>query len=489
MKSLLIMLALLSALTGCNKQSDPIDPQIEEPDTTGTDAYPYTYEYYYDPSIFPNPERGLMDRSTFRYRGETNWEGRIIPQSTFDDCRANGYTTIWLYFGLEGYHDKPMPNGFISILEQDFNLCRENGVKLMVRFMYSSDTNTSPRDADLDMILVHMDQVKDVINNNKDVVFCLQFGWVGTFGETAYSNYFGGTDVTVQSDPENMAKRAQVVNAMIDKFDSEIMIQLRYPKDWIALNDPYWTLNDTLTMAEAYSGSKKARIGFYNDSYLYDYRDRGTYAPDQYIHEYKEIVRAAAKYTPLVGESSGLKSGAEYAYYQPDSVYYLSELRGLTALYDLYHPDVINYWKSNGVWDNLQKRMGYRYQLTSVSLSDTAFTVSDTLHYKLNILNTGFNQAFNPKDCEMVFTSADDTVIVDMQEDVRRWWKGKTTVVDKYVVIDDRFSSTMYTMQLRISDAYPSIKNDTRYCIRLANTGMWNQQTGNNNLGIKVTIE
>ena len=440
--------------------------------------------YQYDNSDFYNPERGLVKQSSIRYNGGSNYANSGLTKSYIESNLVNKkISIIWRYYGLQDWHNKPIPQEFLQILNNDLNVCRETGIKIIPRFIYSSSTSTNPVDADINQVMAHLDQIEPIFKNNADVILTWQAGFIGAWGEWAYSDYYGATGVTYK-DSLNMSKRRKIIQRLLEIMPESRTISIRYPRDKQGCTYPYLSVpSDTLTKNTAFSGDYKARVGYYNDSYLYDDSDRGTYIPSNQIWQMREYVIGDSKYLPFGGETSGFVTDK---YYKPTEVFKWCDLFNLSYLHDIYHPDVVNYWKQNNVWDSLVLRLGYRFHLKEGFFSPSV-KIGENFQYKFVIENQGFTSPFNPRDCELVFIGNDKTIRKKINTDPRHWREG-TTIVEGNILIDNQFNSGSYDIYLNLPDPEPTLNTDPRYSIRLANKNAWDGNKGYNNLNFSVSI-
>ncbi|MEB0288880.1 DUF4874 domain-containing protein, partial [Cryobacterium sp. 10S3] len=68
---------------------------------------------------------------------------------------------------------------------------------------------------------------------NADVIACVQLGFIGTWGEQYYSDFFGDASPNAAQGKlldQNWKDRIEVIKAMLDAVPADRMIQLRYPQ-------------------------------------------------------------------------------------------------------------------------------------------------------------------------------------------------------------------------------------------------------------------
>ena len=110
-------------------------------------------------------------------------------------------TLVFRDIVFKGYTDKNLPQDLLDNISNDFDAAREAGVKFILRFCYTV-TQTAAAcpegficppygDAPKNIVLNQIAQLKPLLQDNADVIACMQMGFVGTWGENYYSDYFG----------------------------------------------------------------------------------------------------------------------------------------------------------------------------------------------------------------------------------------------------------------------------------------------------------
>jgi len=76
----------------------------------------------------------------------------------------------------------------------------------------------------------------------------------------------------------------------------------------------------------------------------------------------------------------------------------------------------------------------------------------------------------------------------DINTDVRKWYSGKISL-DIKTALPANMPRGDYEVLLFLPDASPSLAARPEYAIRFANENVWEEQTGYNNLGLKIHVE
>ena len=122
-------------------------------------------------------------------------------------------------------------------------------------------TNDAPKDGPTkEWILNHIEQLKPIIAANEDVIYVLQAGFIGAWGEWHSATHIAADDLVT---------RAEILGKLLELLPPDRMTQVRVP--WYKHKlIPYITGKpcSTLTAETAFSGIPEARIGFHNDGIL-----------------------------------------------------------------------------------------------------------------------------------------------------------------------------------------------------------------------------
>ena len=144
----------------------------------------------------------------------------------------------------------PISSAYLSAMQADFNKIRNAGLKCIVRFAYSDNDAAGQRDASKAQILAHILQVKPILNTNIDVISIMQAGFIGTWGEWYYTDFFGMSPTAT-----DYANRKEVVDGILSALPVSRMVQIRTP----SLKQKMYNSTSALTQSQAYSGTNIAQ--------------------------------------------------------------------------------------------------------------------------------------------------------------------------------------------------------------------------------------
>jgi hypothetical protein len=243
-----------------------------------------------------------------------------------------------------------------------------------------------------------------------------------------------------------------------------------------------------LTEENAYNGSTQARLGFYDDNYAGDVNHWGFFYA--WPEPEKEFVAADAKYVIMEGEVS---AATDY-----NMKYGPGELKKYN--YSAFHyggdgwAKVKKAWKDAGVYDDVSRKLGYRFRLVSANMPKK-LSAKAIFNMSIKMTNDGFARIMNPRKVEIIFRNRDSgkkyVMDIDNGKGNRLWLPGagetKTLNISKN--LPTGIQPGNYDLLLNLPDPYPSIHDRPEYSIRLANKDIWEEQTGYNSLlaSIKIT--
>jgi len=420
--------------------------------------------YLSSDALFPNPERGFYKYSDT----ELGTKPTVISESTMQQYRAQNITLLFRYFYLRSFTDKPLTQEALDQIDADMAVLRKTGMKCVMRFAYTSDMNG--KDAPLEVILQHLDQLKPVFEKNADVIAMLQAGFIGAWGEWYYSS----------NNLKTPAIRAAILNKMLEVLPVKRMIQVRtpvYKTDYIQRTTP-------LQRTEAFSGSKAARIGHHNDCFMASPTDYGTYAN---VEAEKSYINNEGVYLPVGGETCP-PDGVDPA----DCQKALSEMRTLRWSYlnEDYYRGVNDKWKTQGCMDMIIRDMGYRIALKSATYTNE-ITQGGTMNIHIKLNNLGYASMYNPRKVEIVLINEDtsEVFIAETNEDPRFWRPETLSEVKLSLGIPKDMPEGGYYLHLNLPDPEPLLYSNPDFSVQLANKDVWDPKTGYNNLYQLIKIK
>jgi len=394
---------------------------------TATVRFPHTDQ------VVPNPERGLFV------------DVDLIKGRDFSYVRAQGYTLGFAGVRLDDYRGDVLPIAFLDALTQGFAAVRAAGIKVILRFVYNDVLGGE--DASRSQILVHLAQLRPILEANADVIAVMDAGFIGAWGEWHSST----------NRLDNAAARYEILAAILDALPASRSATVRSP---IYKRQAF---GGPLDAARAFDGSAAARVGHHNSCFLASDTDQGTYADP--VESWKDFVAAEGRFTPVGGETCALdppRTNCETA---------IAELARLhwSFLNAQYHRDVLATWQSQGCYQRIARDLGYRIELDSVSY-DERVAPGGVLHVTIHLANTGYAAMYNARP---VYITLDDWS-AQIPVDPRRWEPGKPVTISARLRVPADAKPGRHRLGLWLPDADVRLRAPEvvgAYSVRLPNAG------------------
>lgn len=453
MKHLLILFCLfLNVASSCQS-----DGGSDKEETAGQEKVTYTASN----EVFTNPERGFM------HTWQVNSEGAAITAASLNNLKKENVSLILRLYYLEKFKTTALSQTQLDLIKTDFSRLRDAGLKCVLRFAYTDAQDGS--DASVAVISGHLDQLKPILEENKDVIAFVQAGFVGAWGEWYYTT----NQLTTP------ANKKLILDKLLESFPKEIKIQVRTPK----IKQDFVATTTAMDATVGYGTTNTARLGFHNDCFMASVDDYGTY---QNVTTEKTYVSNEALFVPTGGETC-----------PPTNVPVAScsiaekEMTLLKWTYlnlDYYGP-VLQEWRNNNCFTDFERKLGYRLALATSSIKKEV-TLNGTLEFNALINNSGFAPVYNTKNAFLIFRStANGTVYKKkLNFDVRKVAPRVSYDLKESVSLSD-IPAGSYELLLKIEDSSSKLSDRPDYSIRLANTGVWEAATGFNKLSQTVIIK
>ena len=434
-----------------------------------------------DNTAFSNPERGFITMLTKKL-SKSSPCGVKGSESTLNGKKSSENMSIVLvhYYLNNFISTETIPTEVLNGFDEDMAVLRDLGMKAIIRFSYSQKTYEkngveTAQDPTLAIAKSHIEQYKSHWQANADVIFCFQAGIVGAWGEWYYSDHYGNQQSTINS------SRRQIVDALLAAVPADRCVQLRTP----LFKTGYVKSTAPLTADEAYTGTAKARLGHHNDAFLERWGDMGTYEDTA---KQKPYIAQETLYVPLGGESCILD--ADIAATNASYAATTAEMSRLhwTFIQSGYSEVVTNMWRNNGTFDELNRKMGYRFQLVNGTFGDEV-RPGGQLAVNLRIKNVGYAPLYNERPAYIVLKNGSNVYKVKLASDPRTWLpNGVVTEINENITVPSTVPAGTYQLYLYLPDAYASIADKPAYAVRFANTNVWDSSTGMNKLNASVTV-
>lgn len=490
-----------------------------------------------------NPERGLrIETLIAEPPGAKVWgksahlSGRITPgyneQWWILDAQryeAYGLTLAQTYCYLDGFMDKPLSEQKLELLQKSFDNLRKRGLKAVLRFAYEKTIGQSSG-PELQDILGHIDQLTPVIRKNADVIFVMQAGFVGAWGEWHSS---------ARGLEKDHSALAAIVARILDVLPADRMTQVRVPKykRWVLEQPILGGDHQVIDSQTAHTDIPAARIGFKNDGFLAGDTCGGTWPEPPHFsnpgNPEFDYMTNESPYLAIDGELfwadqagkvDGLKaairmrlhhyssfslahsySGKEGKPFSIDDWMQtpLTEAEILSAklpLSDGYFKDASGNETPRTQFEYIRDHLGYRIEMQRVTFPGVINTGGE-LAVEAELINRGFSTIHNPRPVLFVLIDIDGRVaeFPVRDADPRKWqpyqpgdadYKPLTHKISIKSQLPDSLKPGCYQLGLWMPDAYGSLRVDPRYAVRFANQNVpwWTDADGGYGINILAHV-
>ncbi|MEE9322692.1 MAG: DUF4832 domain-containing protein [Granulosicoccus sp.] len=414
-----------------------------------------------DDSLILNPERGLAKLMEV---GDDSIEE--VAQ-----LRDDNHTIAWGVIRLDAYrHTDVLPASKINEINRWLNAVRENRVKAVLRIVYHQSERFSSPEASIAVQEDHLSQFESaVFRPNNDVIFALQAGGFGAYGEWYYAP---GKHISA-------AARKRLLDSMFDALPGDAFVMVRTP----------WYKQEY----ESAGGSddRVYRTGYYNDCFLSSADDTGTFACYPWnescpsVSSLQSFSATDSAIVPVGGETCNDSHLNDCAATMQGMEYY-----GYSFVNSLWFSTMRSKWESQGCFEQIASRLGYRYELVSATVPDNirageGFTVSVTLK------NTGWAPMYHsrPVYIRMLDAQGNELLYYWTGAEPRNWYAGQ----QEYTFSNSFKAPTILdtssvSLSLWMPDSEPANYGIAEYAVRFANDGVWDAGNGNNVLKQYVPV-
>ncbi|MBR1808034.1 MAG: DUF4832 domain-containing protein [Paludibacteraceae bacterium] len=433
-----------------------------------------------DKTIFPNPERGFTEELN---KVVTVKNPYIIKsnESFFSNTSSlrKSMSLVVVLYNYRNFKSQDLPEEILLGFDEDMQILRQKGWKCVLRFAYT-ETESDNVDATPDWVERHLSQLKPYIEKNADVIYVMEAGFVGVWGEWYYTENYGN-----ESQHMN-ANRRRVVDALMATAPKDMFVCFRYPM----LKQEYLGDKTPLSSEEAYTGTVRARMAHHNDAFLNSWGDMGTYASsgssdDPNVRQY---ISDETLYLPNGGETNIEESAdAEKRATYEKTIDACSKYHW-TFCGSSYAQATTGKWRREGTFDEMNRRLGYRFQLRETTVSDSV-APGGKCNVTMLIKNNGFAPLYNKRVVYLVLKNGSDIYQIPLQSDPRRWLpNGCTALINEQVDIPSDIEQGRYDLYIYMPDAHASIAGNPRYAVRFANEDIWDEDTGMNSLNATIAV-
>ena len=436
-------------------------------------------------SDIKNPERGLYKMVEYKYHKRSG--GYTSATTSLTDEYDENNTLVLAQFYLFDYVDSEhIDSNGKSYIRSVLSNVRNSGKKAIVRISYNNEHPSSyHQEPTKDNIKKHLQDLAPIFTDYEDIIYVVQGGFIGTYGEWYYTSYFGpssgGVDYTIDENTDavsGFSNRKEVLEAMLAAVPPSRQIALRTPEYKQCYVNPNHV--SSWSNLSGFGTEPVNRLAFYNDAFLYGGEDMGTFHETWQRNMWKQ-------------QGAYLINGGEAPYSSKNP----SQLEGYTynavrsAIFDyhysyLHHdtghhtnpgstnPDhgslLMRHWHEQGWMPDIKKWLGYRLWMENLKITGTDFSSGSTITVRLKIHNSGAAPVINQRPMKLVLIhNGTPVVIKDNCGEIRSVSSG-TTQTFTFNVTMPQSAVSGDKLALWLPDQASGLRSRSEYSIRLANS-------------------
>ncbi len=414
----------------------------------------------------------------------------MLWQDEIDYFAYDGVTVMQSYCFLLQYHERKLTQEKLEDIEKFFQKLRQAKVKALLRFAY--ELLVWPTGATRERIMEHLEQLAPLIQKYKDVIYVLQCGFIGRFGE--FHSSFHGLE-------NDFAFHKELFETVLDILPSDRKTMVRYP----GLKVRHYG-EEPLTENEAFSNTPRSRIGHFNDGFMAGETHGYTFPPEDqdplgknrdFWYSYLD---AESKFLPMDGELFWRDMGgmalpqdtilhlrrwhydtlgmvhSHSVFDGPDSIFSIDIWKTVQIdpmfLCKNNLPIAENYFENEygkfvprSCYEYIRDHIGYRFELESAQIN----VDGKTLSAELALHNRGFSAPVNPRPLLLTLENNGTKFEFQFNTDIRKLYGGEKHLLKLSVQLPGNWHSGIWQAGLALPDASEALKHDEQFAIRLAN--------------------
>jgi hypothetical protein len=430
-----------------------------------------------DPTL-KNPERGMYFGSVPDTSGEFH---TIVPKWLWLDSVC-GQNLTW------NGHNQTGTSTVLNAYADTLEAARTGGYKVLFRPRYDKQGDNSPSDCLINGVRVfhadsktrqlnHIDAIAAMLGDYKDAVAYIQMGYLGRWGEWNTSGYSSSNAPLLYS----YTDRNEIIDRVLSSYGAEGVqpdVELRRP----------------VFAKEVIDRNSTANVGQHNDCFMTSDSDAGTYSdftgsPANFgsTAAAKAWAQSFSANSSYGGETCNLDGAERWR----SCTNMLSEPPTLHVNYlnGDYATGAVSTWTSNGCYDEIRRKLGYRFKVTRVEYTPTV-AAGGTFTVEIDIVNSGWAKLHRPRTAKVVLRSgASSTSYTPSNSGTSGWAPGTTTTL----VVTASAPSTAGTYSIRLAIPDPDAPARIPYAVKLASlrngVNVFDPTYGENNLGVSITVQ
>ena len=434
-------------------------------------------------SDIKNPERGLYKMVEYKYHKRSG--GYTSATTSLTDEYDENNTLVLAQFYLFDYVDSEhIDSNGKSYIRSVLSNVRNSGKKAIVRISYNNEHPSSyHQEPTLDHIKKHLQDLAPIFTDYEDIIYVVQGGFIGTYGEWYYTSYFGpssgGVDYTIDNNVvSGFSNRRAVLKAMLEAVPPSRQIALRTPEYKQCYVNPNHV--SSWSNLSGFGTEDVNRIAFYNDAFLYGGEDMGTFHETWQRNMWKQQGAYLINGGEAPYSSTSITQMDGYTYNNVRAAifdYHFSYLHHDTG----YHTNpnstspndgstLMRHWHKQGWMTDIKKWLGYRLWMENLKITGTNFSSGSTITVRLKIHNSGAAPVINERPMKLVLIHNGTPVVLKSNCGEIRSVASGTTETFTFNVTMPQSAVSGDKLALWLPDQADGLRDRPEYSIRLANS-------------------
>jgi hypothetical protein len=279
----------------------------------------------------------------------------------------------------------PIPAAMLAAIDAGLASFARSGVRLLIRFDYAFSF-TNGRDAPIALISTHIDQLAPILLKYRDLIFALQAGFIGEWGE--WHDSTNGND--------NAAAHKVILDKELSYFKGAFPVLVRYPQAMI-------NYAGGLTPADG--------LGIHDDYLATTEDDGGTWSPSfppsgesvnytqSQLMDYGQQISTTNMLMGELGDSYPSRQSCAAL----DAYFYKFHLQALSLHIDA-KPALADLLVSEGCIPSLLNKAGTRIELQKAVLIGNS-SANSSMSVALTMVNAGYGRVMRERPVTLVFLS------------------------------------------------------------------------------------
>jgi len=328
----------------------------------------------------------------------------ILASTTFDSNQGHDLNTIRYLLCMADFCNSSNIAPKVSELQNVLSHLKTQGKRALLRVHYSGGTNGAgvnicghyyPNTNAL--AHAHASTIAGVVNSFPEAIGFVEAGFFGPWGEWNCWGSGGCINSWADGDLFNSGHRRDFAAHLATVLSSQIPLLLRRP---------VFKLEGKPVVADS------DRVGLHNDCFLTTYNsweiDFWTYSADFGGYNYGSTTTQEL-WNQTAAMSHSIPMGGETCQSTPNrfacelAVPEMQQLH-MDYLNSGYHLSAIAEWVNGGCYNEIAKKLGYRFHLASVTAFPATVEPNATIHVTLELQNLGFGKLTKPYRIELALS-------------------------------------------------------------------------------------